>query len=648
MRLFFSSIGCIALMLVTINALQLRSKEVMLIPRKVLFDNPVRTQPKISPDGKKVAYLAPSKDNVLNIWVQELSADDNATWNNQTLNKATQITHDAHRGIRQYFWAPDSQHIVYLQDKDGDENWHLYGVDSASQEVRCYTPFDNVQARIHSIDKRFPDTILVYLNKDNPAFHNLYKLNLSSGGLTCIAHNGPALSALIFYTDMSWQVKGAFCSTSTGGRCFAVKDDHGAWRTLFTWDVDDAEIVEPLGFDASGEHIYISDVRNSNTARCVKYNILKQTKQILAEDKQYDMMSALFDADTRDILAVTFTKERQEWVALDPAFEKTLNAMLSIDQGELHIINCDDAKNIYSIVFEKDNGPAAYYVYNCAAQKGMFLFENKPDLKQYTLASMHPIKVTARDGLLLHGYLTLPVGKNHKLPLVLNVHGGPHVRDTWGYDPEAQWLANRGYAVLQINYRGSSGYGKAFLNAGNKEWGGKMHDDLIDSVQWAIKEGIADPQKIAIYGGSYGGYAALVGAAFTPDIFCCAVDIVGVSNLLTLLQSIPPYWEVFKSSFYKRVGDPTTEQEFLKSRSPLFKASQIKIPLLIAHGANDPRVKQAESEQIVAVLKENNIPYEYLLFPDEGHGFARPENKFKFYAAAERFLATHVGGKCEQ
>jgi dipeptidyl aminopeptidase/acylaminoacyl peptidase len=261
---------------------------------------------------------------------------------------------------------------------------------------------------------------------------------------------------------------------------------------------------------------------------------------------------------------------------------------------------------------------------------------------------MEPISYKARDGLTIHGYLTYPPGKEKKnLPLVLNVHGGPWSRDGWGYDGEAQWLANRGYACLQVNFRGSTGYGKNFVNAADREWGGKMHNDLVDAVDWAVKSGIADPKKVAIYGGSYGGYAALVGATFTPNLFCCAVDIVGPSNLITFLNTIPPYWEPLRKLFYQRIGDPEKDAEFLTSRSPLFKVDQIEIPMLIAQGANDPRVKQAESEQIVAAMKQKGIEYEYLLFPEEGHGFARPENRLKFYGAAEKFLSKHLGGRFE-
>jgi dipeptidyl aminopeptidase/acylaminoacyl peptidase len=295
-----------------------------------------------------------------------------------------------------------------------------------------------------------------------------------------------------------------------------------------------------------------------------------------------------------------------------------------------------------------DNGPVYYYVFNRDQKKGTFLFTHQPKLEGLKLAQMKPVLIKTQDGLELPCYLTLPIGLEAKnLPLVLNVHGGPWGRDTWGYNPEAQWIANRGYACLQVNFRGSAGFGKKFLNAGNREWGAKMHTDLIDAVNWAIKSGVANPKKIAIYGGSYGGYAALVGAAFTPDVFCCAVDVVGPSNIVTLLKSIPPYWAPMLNMFKHRVGDPDKEKEFLESRSPLFKANQIKIPLLIAQGANDPRVNQSESERIVQAVRKAGKEVQYIVFPDEGHGFARPENRLKFYAAAEAFLAKYLGGRSE-
>ena len=319
-----------------------------------------------------------------------------------------------------------------------------------------------------------------------------------------------------------------------------------------------------------------------------------------------------------------------------------------IHQGDFFIISRDNADTTWVVAFTVDNGPVPFYAYDRKSQKATFLFDNQPELNKYTLATIEPISFTSRDGLTIHGYLTLPQGEQKTdLPMVLNVHGGPWGRDAWGYRPDAQWFANRGYACLQVNFRGSTGYGKNFLNAGDREWGRNMHNDLVDAVQWAIDKGITDPKKVAIFGGSYGGYAALVGATFTPDLFCCAVDIVGPSNLNTLIRTIPPYWSTFRATFHKRVGNPDTEEEFLNSRSPLFRVDQIKIPILIGQGANDPRVKQAESEQIVEAMKSKGIDYEYMLFPDEGHGFAKPENRLKFYAAAEKFLAKYLGGRYE-
>jgi len=345
---------------------------------------------------------------------------------------------------------------------------------------------------------------------------------------------------------------------------------------------------------------------------------------------------------------VSFVKARVEHEVLDPSIEQDIEEITKLSSGDFGIYNRTDEDDVWLVGFTEDNQPFSYFAYERTKRQGTFLFSNRPALAKHTLSDMTPISFTARDGLTVHGYLHLPIGSKGKdLPLVLNVHGGPWHRDTWGYEPEGQWLANRGYAVLQINFRGSTGYGKEFLNAGDKEWGGKMHDDLVDAVQWAVDEGIADPARVAIYGGSYGGYAALAGATFTPDLFKCAVDIVGPSNLITFIETIPPYWSTYLTLLKQRVGDPETEADFLKSRSPLFSVDRIKIPMLIAQGANDPRVKQSESEQIVAAMRAKGIDYEYMLFPDEGHGFAKPENRLRFYAAAEQFLAKHLGGRAE-
>jgi dipeptidyl aminopeptidase/acylaminoacyl peptidase len=345
---------------------------------------------------------------------------------------------------------------------------------------------------------------------------------------------------------------------------------------------------------------------------------------------------------------VAFTRARREWELLDHALAPDLTAIRELDSGDFDLHSRSHDDGTWIIEFIDDNAPVSYWAYDRNTRTGRLLFHTRPALTRYTLAEMRPIQFAARDGLTVHGYLTAPVHVDGQtLPLVLNVHGGPWHRDVWGYDPESQWFANRGYACLQVNFRGSTGYGKRFLNAGNREWGGAMHDDLIDAVEWVVDQGVADPKRIAIYGGSYGGYAALAGATFTPDVFCCAVDIVGPSNLITFIETIPPYWSSYLAMLHDRVGNPETEADALIARSPLTHVDRIKIPMLIAQGANDPRVKQSESEQIVAIMEEKGIDHEYMLFPDEGHGFAKPENRLRFYAAAEKFLAKHLGGRFE-
>lgn len=612
------------------------SSRVEIIPRKVLFGNPVKTSPRISPDGKRMAYLAPVND-VLNVWVGTVGGDDYQP-----------VTQDTERGIRFYTWAADNQHILYIQDIGGNENWRLYATNFATKETRDLTPFDNVQVQILDRDKHFPNDLLIGMNKENPQVHDVYHLDLPSGELTRVAQNPGNIAGWV--TDTQMKVRGALAATPDGGYELLIRDNEQAeWRKIITWQADDALTSGPLGFSLDGQSLYIEDSRDVNAGRLLKLHIPSGEVTVVAEDPQYDVGNVMIHPDTYEVQAVAFNKDRVEWTVLDESIKLDFDRIRDIHAGDFSIVSRDDADNNWIIAFTVDNGPVPFYAYNRESQAVHFLFDNQPDLNNYTLANTRPIQFTARDGLTVHGYLTLPLGEQQSnLSLVLDVHGGPWARDSWGYNPEAQWFANRGYASLQVNYRGSTGYGKDFLNAGNKEWGRAMHNDLVDAVQWAIQQGIADPKKVAIYGGSYGGYAALVGATFTPDLFCCAVDIVGPSNLITLIQTIPPYWSTFLANFHRRVGNPETEEEFLKSRSPLFKVEQIKIPMLIAQGANDPRVKQAESEQIVEAMKSKGIPYEYMLFPDEGHGFAKPENRIKFYAAAEKFLAQHLGGRYEE
>ena len=626
---------CVVLALAALSAV-CRAEEPKLIPRSVIFGNPEKTAPDISPDGKMLAYLAPS-DGVLNVWVRTIGRDDDRA-----------VTKDTNRGIFYYSWSGDGKRIMYLQDKGGNENWQLYDVDLATGETRSLTPFENVQVQLVGRDKHYPTHLILAINKDNPELHDAYHLDLTTGALTMVAKNPGNVVGWV--ADNYLKVRLALAPTPEGGMTLLYhRGDDAPWDTILTWDSQNSLTSAPVGFAKDGKAIYMLDSRDANATRLVKMNLETGKTQVLAQDSLYDVSNVMINPDTYEVEAVEFGKDRNEWVVLDPALQKDFEAIRKIHDGEILIPSRDDANRIWIVGFLVDNGPMAYYAYDRSTGKATFLFDHRPALLKYTLASMEPISFKSRDGLTIHGYLTCPPGKPKKnLPLVLNVHGGPWARDTWGYDPEAQWLANRGYACLQVNFRGSTGYGKAFLNAGDKEWGGKMHNDLLDAVDWAVKQGIADPKKIAIAGGSYGGYAALVGATFTPDVFCCAIDQVGPSNLITFLETVPPYWTAMLEVFYKRIGNPKTETEFLKARSPLFKVDAIKIPMLIAQGANDPRVNKAESEQIVAAMRAKGLDVEYMLFEDEGHGLAKPENRLKFYGAAEKFLAKHVGGRYEE
>lgn len=608
-----------------------------LIPREVLFGNPEKTSPQIAPDGTRLAYLAPD-EGVLNVWVRTVGSTDDHV-----------VTRDRKRGIRMYFWAFDSQQLLYIQDTDGDENWHVWSVNFTTGIIRDLTPFQGVRAELIAVDHRFPNYILVGLNLRDARVHDVYRIDLTTGAIVLEAEN-PG-DVVRWLADSNFNVHGAYAAQPDGGFVLRVRGSIlEPFRPLVTWSAE--EEGQPYGFTRERDAIYIGSTIGTNTQELRRIDIETGTETTLASNPDVDLSGVIAHPTKEHIQAAGFNADRLRWTILDPDIQPDFDVLTAFRDGEVHLVSRDLADETWVVLYTLDNAPAAYYVYERATKKLDFLFTTRPALEEYTLAPMLPITITARDGLTLHCYLTLPPNAETPkpaapLPLVLDVHGGPWARDTWGYNSESQWLANRGYATLQVNFRGSTGFGKTFLHAGDREWGAKMHDDLLDAVAWAVREGFADPQRVAIYGGSYGGYAALVGASFTPEVFACAIDVVGPSSLRTLIASIPPYWEPLKKLFTLRVGDPDTEPDFLDSRSPLYKADQITCPLLIAQGANDPRVKQAESEQIVAVLRDQGKEVEYLLFPDEGHGFARPENRLTFYAAAEKFLARYLGGRIE-
>ncbi len=614
-----------------------------LIPRDILFGNPVKTRARLSPDGKLLAYLAPT-DNVLNVWVRTLGKEDDKV-----------VTHDREQGVRHYFWAQDNRHILYAQDVAGNENWRLYAVDLETNEIKDLTPFENIQVRLVETNRHFPNELIFSMNKRDPKAHDVYHLDLTSGELTMVAKNpGDVIDWII---DAHLKVRGAIVAKPDGGFDLRVRDNEETdWKDLVTWEAEDGLTSAPsfrsapTVFSKDGKYIYLMDSRDANAGRLVKMEIATGDVEVFVEDPHYDVSEhVLIHPDTYEIQAAALQKAHLEWIILDKSIEDDLDAIARLDRGDFHVVSRDNADAVWLVAFINDIGPVTYYTYDRKTKKGAYLFNQKPQLHKYALAPMEPISFMSRDGLTIHGYITYPIGKErNNLAMVLDVHGGPWARNTWKCDPKAQWFANRGYACLQVNFRGSTGYGKDFLNAGNKEWGAKAHDDLVDAVSWAIDTGIADPNRVAIYGESYGGYAALVGATFTPDVFCCAVDAFGPSNLVTFIKALPSWFSALLAMFHQRVGNPDTEEDFLKSRSPLFKVDQITIPILIAQGARDPRVKQTESEQVVEALKKNDIEYEYILFPDEGHGFSKPENRLKFYAAVEYFLARHLGGRYEE
>jgi dipeptidyl aminopeptidase/acylaminoacyl peptidase len=612
----------------------MNNTSVDLIPRAVLFGNPERTMPQLSPDGAQLAFLAPL-DDVMNVWVGPIGGEYRA------------ITRSKRRGIPGFRWQANGSHILYVQDADGDENYHLFAVEVSSGESRDLTPFENVAVRMGGASKQHPDTVVVQINRDNPALHDAYRIDVTSGEITMVAKNPGA--AVGFLVDRDLRVRAALQVRPDGGNDLLVRESEEAeWRTLLTWSADDALGSAPVDFSRDGADVLLLDSRDANARRLVRVNIATGERTVLAEDPTYDVSDIVLHPDTYEVQLVAFHRARTEWTVLDDAIRDDVEALRALHHGDFDISSRDDADRLWLVTFSADDGPLTFWLYDRDTRSGRLLMESRPELSRYRFGAMEPFEITTRDGLPLRGYITFPPDlERRNLPLVLVVHGGPWTRDVWRFHPEAQWLANRGYICLQVNYRGSTGYGKAFLNAGDREWGGRMHDDLVDAVRWTIEQGYADENRLAIYGGSYGGYAALVGATFTPDLFRCAVAIVGPSNLITFIRTIPPYWTPMIETFNRRVGNPETEPEFLMSRSPIARVDEIRIPMLIAHGANDPRVKQSESEQIVETMRAKGIRHQYLLFPDEGHGFARPENRMKFYATAERFLAEHLGGRYE-
>ena len=615
-----------------------------LIARDALFGNPERANVQISPDGKYLSWVA-AVDGVLNVWV---APADNPS-------QARAVTQDKARGIRSYFWSYHPDTLLYLRDSGGDEDFHLYAVDLKTGQAKDLTPFPKTTAQVAGVSPKHPGTILVGMNDRDAQWHDIYKVDLASGDRTLLEKNDAQIAGYI--ADADYTLKYAQRSRPDGGADVLRRGANGAWEKFDDIPFEDVLTTSPGGLTLDGKTLYFTDSRGRNTAALFAIDVASGTRTLVLEDARADVGGTLADPATGKVQAVSVDYLRDEWKVVDPAIRADLEKLEAIGPGDVSVNTRTLDDKTWIVAYSAAEAPLVYYRYDRGAGTLTKLFSARPKLEGKPLVPQWPVEIASRDNKTLVSYLTLPRSADANndgkadapVPLVLLVHGGPWARDSYGYGGYNQWLANRGYAVLSVNFRGSTGFGKDFTNAGNGEWAGKMHDDLIDAVQWAVKQGVTTQDQVAIMGGSYGGYATLVGMTFTPETFKCGVDIVGPSNLNTLLATIPPYWAAFFEQFAKRVGDPRTEagRKLLEERSPLTHVAKISKPLLIGQGANDPRVKQPESDQIVKAMQEKKIPVTYVLFPDEGHGFARPENNKAFNAVTEGFLAQCLGGRAQ-
>jgi dipeptidyl aminopeptidase/acylaminoacyl peptidase len=613
-----------------------------LIPRNAIFGNPERAAGQVSPDGKYLSFLAP-KDGVLNVWVVERG---------RPITEARAITSEKVRPIRRYFWAENGKDVIFTQDKGGDENFLLYAVNVADGKERTLTDFKGVRVQVYGASHKRPDELVVGVNDRDKKYHDPYLLNVRTGEMKKLFDNTDKWAR--FFVDEDLAIRLVSRATPDGGSQI-FKWEHGKATPFETIGFEDSQTTAPGGFTRDGKTLYWNESRGRNTSALVAIDLASGEKTIVAEDARADVGATIDDPVTGRLQAYGVNYLTNEWRAVDPAVKADIDFLDASLKGSWTVNSQTHDNKFWIVANDPTTAPARVMVYDRAAKKLDLLYVGRPALAGLTLPKVCPVEIKSRDGLTLVSYLTLPVGTDSDgdcrpdkpLPMVLNVHGGPWARDEDGYDAQSVWMANRGYASLRVNFRGSTGFGKTFINQGDNEWGGKMHTDLVDAVDWAVKSGVARADKVAIYGGSYGGYATLWGMTNTPERFACGVAIVAPSNLDTLLASIPPYWESLREQFYRRMGDPRTEagRALLKARSPLYFVDNIKKPLLIGQGANDPRVKQAEADQILAAMEAKKIPVTYVLYPDEGHGFARPTNRNSFYAVTEAFLAKCLGGR---
>jgi dipeptidyl aminopeptidase/acylaminoacyl peptidase len=606
-----------------------------LIPRAIILEESERGNPVLSPSGREIAYIAPS-NGVGNIWLKTVGKSDDRV-----------VTQDAKDGIEYCFWQADGEHVLYYQDQSGDENRHLVQTNIRTGITKDLTPFPGSRAMGLIDDPRYPDTLLIHINARDESLFDLYRLDLTTRSLKLEAENPGDVAQ--FYADHRLRVRAAYVTKPDNSAEIRVRDGlEGPWRSLMAWGPDEvnSDSTGVAGFNADDTKIWVITSLGANAERLLEVDLRTGESKVLSEDPQFDITDLLVNPLDHTLEAVGYEKDRMTWLFFDPEVRKDFAALSNIRDGEIHLRGRDRSDRIWLVRFEASDSPTTYYLFDRSAPKAVFLFSEDPKLEKYQLAKKNPIQFQAQDGMTIYGYLSLPVGvPARNLPLVLQVHGGPWARDSWLLDFPVQCLANRGYAVLQVNYRASTGYGKAYQNAGNLEWGGKVIQDLVDGKNWAVSRGIADPERVAIMGGSFGGYAALAALAFHPREFTCGIAMNAISDANLFMASMPAYWTTAKARFETRMGrDPG----FLKAISPLQKASQVVRPLLIMHNANDVRVKLEHSERMVTALRASGKDVTYLVFPDAGHvGGGAAANFLKRWAAIEAFLGKHLGGRVE-
>ena len=614
-----------------------------LILRSALFGNPVKFGALLSPDGKWVSWIAPV-NGLLNVWV--------APSDKPEVGKA--ITASTDHPISTHFWSSDSNQILFIKDNGGDENFHLYGVDIITGKQQDYTPFANVSIKVIGVSSKRQNELLVGINDRDPRWHDVYLLNIKTGKRKLLLKGDGFIN---FQSDDDLQLRLVGRPNVVGGvDYFHIKGGVVADKSFLSTSLEDSG-TSPLGFTSDGRTLYWIDSRDRDTAALFAEDTATGQRKLIGQDSRADLSGTLRHPVSGEVQAFSVNYLKDEWHFIDKRLKDDFDWLEKHLDKDFFVVSRTRADDKWIVGVDLLSKVSGTYLYNRQTKHLRTLYVARPELLGVPLMPMLTAEIKARDGLILPSYLTLPKGSDingdgkadKRVPMVLLVHGGPWLRDVYGYDAHHQWLANRGYAVLSVNFRASSGFGKKFLTAGNKQWGLAMHTDLLDAVEWAVKQGITSADKVAIMGGSYGGYATLAALAFTPTAFSCGVAIVGPSNLETLLATIPPYWEAGKKQMYSRMGDPTTIEgrEILRAASPLYKANQIIRPLLIGQGANDPRVKQAESDQIVAAMQTKNIPVTYVLYPDEGHSFEKPNNRISFNAIAEAFLGNCLGGRVE-